>query len=59
MTKKVSVYLTEIAWEKLDYLSRNGYGNKSEIINSCGVTGTICDLYHMAKSEEDRIKRGL
>ncbi len=59
MTKKVSVYLTDMAWDKLDYLSKNGYGSKSDIINSCGIIGTIYDLYHMEKVEEDRIKRGV
>jgi len=52
--KKISINLEDKYISYLEYLEKNEYGSKSEIIESCGIRAIIVDLYHKAKCDELR-----
>ena len=54
MSKRVTLYIPDMYYEKLVYLEKNGYGKKSDIVKSSGILNTISDIYSDARSEEMR-----
>ncbi len=52
--KNIDMEFSDKINEYLDYLEKNGYGSKGEIIKSSGVIPLIIEIYSRAREEEIR-----